>query len=80
MEMLVCSIFDRVTGVYSEPLFAINEASAVRRFNFIMANSQMVSSDCQLFALGVFESDTGRIRVNSDPVFICNYEVSLNEK
>lgn len=67
------SIYDKVTHNFSEPFLAINEDTAVRRFNYVMSNSKMVATDCQLFKVGEFDSENGAI--NPKVEFVCNYEV-----
>lgn len=71
------SIFDKVAGMYSEPFLALNEATAVRRFQWQMQQSTMVAGDCALYKVGAFDVDTGVI--NPCVTFVCNYEVTSNE-
>lgn len=77
MDYEMYSIFDKVAGVYSEPFLAVNEATAVRRFQWQMEQSTMVAGDCALYRVGYFNVYTGAI----DPcvTFVCNYEVKSNE-
>lgn len=76
------SIYDKVAGLFSEPFCAANVALAVRRFNYLMSNSKMVASDCQLYKLGSIDLSSGVITVPtlaSDIEFICNYAEAQNE-
>lgn len=80
MDMFIFTIYDRVSGVYSEPFLAVNQGVAVRRFNFLMQNSAMVKDDCQLYCIGVFNTLSGVVDSSSNPEFICSYsEVSSDE-
>lgn len=73
MVVGVYSMFDRITQSYSEPFVAVKKEVAIRRFNYIMSQSPMVSADMQLFQIGEFNTDTGSIVPSVE--FICNYEV-----
>ena len=77
MSYEMYSIFDKVAGMYSEPFLAVNEATAVRRFQWQMQNSTMVAGDCALYRVGDFDVDTGDILPGV--TFVCNYEVTKNE-
>lgn len=71
------SIFDKVAGTYSEPFLSVNEATAIRRFNWQLSQSVMVAGDCALYKVGEFDLDTGAI--TPCVTFVCNYEVTSNE-
>lgn len=75
---ILFSIFDRVSKLYSEPFLAPSIAVAVRRFNYLMSQTPMVSGDCQLYSLGSFDTETGSLSSLEKPEFICNYEVLAN--
>ena len=79
MKYLVYAIYDRVSGEYGDIWLAKKQALAVRRFNYMMSNAQMVSSDCALYELGLYDSDFGVIDSYDKPKFVCNYEVAANE-
>lgn len=68
-------IYDRVAGIHSEPFCAVNVGTAVRRFDYQMQNSQMVSSDCELYHVGTFDSEQGVINSFEKPVFVKKSEV-----
>lgn len=74
----VYTIYDRVSSEYGDIWLAKNRALAVRRFNYMMANAQMISSDCALFEVGVYDSELGVITGHVKPQFVCNYEVPVN--
>lgn len=69
----IYSIFDKKAKIYSEPFLAQNEAVALRRFNYLMLNSQMIACDCELYYLGSFDNSTGIVN-SVEPDFVCNYE------
>lgn len=76
------SIYDKVAGLFSEPFCAANVGLAVRRFNYLMSNSKMVASDCQLYKLGEVNLSSGLITapvLASDIEFICNYAEASGE-
>ena len=75
MQYLVFSIRDRVTGLYSEPFYSVNKQSALRHFNYIMSNANMVSADCELYQVGSFNNESGIFSAFEKPEFICNFEV-----
>lgn len=76
MDILIFSIYDRVTGVFSEPFLAVNVETAQRRFNYVLSQSPMVKGDCDLYKLGTFNSETADI-VPVKAEFICHFvEVS----
>lgn len=77
MNYEMYSIFDKIACIYSEPFLAVNEATAVRRFQWQMQQSTMVAGDCALYKVGVFDVDTGTI--SPCVTFVCNYEVTSNE-
>ena len=79
MNYSVYSIYDRVSGEYGDIWLAKKDALAVRRFYYMMSNAQMVSADCALYELGVYDSEVGVINGYDKPKFVCNYEVNENE-
>lgn len=57
-------IFDKVAGIYSNPMCEINEACAVRHFEFLCKNSSaqgVEASDCELYKVGSFNPLSGVI-------------------
>lgn len=79
MIFMLFSIYDRVSGTYSEPFCSVSVGVATRRFNFIMKSSPMVSSDCSLYHVGNFDTSSGCLFSFDKPDFICNYEVNSDE-
>lgn len=73
MIYFLYSIFDRVTAQYGEPFLSVNDATAQRKFNYLMSNAKMVANDCQLYKLAEYSSDSGELVSFNKPLFICNY-------
>lgn len=71
MKYGLYSIYDKVACNFGEPFIAINEQVAERRFNFLMTNAPMVSTDCQLFKIGEFDVETGDCF--PDKKFVANF-------
>lgn len=61
MKLNIYAVYDRVTGLYSDPWLAVNEAAAIRRFKASCFEVKVVAADLQLFYLGTFEQSTGVI-------------------
>lgn len=61
MLLEVFSIFDKCSGIYSEPFTAVNKDVASRRFKQICISSPVIASDLQLYRLGSFDSQLGII-------------------
>lgn len=75
MVMLIYSIFDKCSGIYSEPFCCVNEEVAKRRFLQICSSSPSIAPDLQLFKLGNFDSTQGLI---VEPVrdFVCGGKIN----
>lgn len=74
MKYGIYCMYDRVSGLYSNPEIAISDGTEVRKFNYMMSNSHMVASDCELYKVGDFDSITGVISAFPKPVFVARYE------
>lgn len=76
MMKLYC-IFDRLAGTFGEPFVAVKDELAIRRFNYVMQNAPMVSQDCDLYAVALYDPDHGVFPINekSQPEFILRFEV-----
>lgn len=79
MQILITSIYDRISGLYGTPTFSVNEQTAIREYNYLLSNAKMVASDCDLYKLGTFDTITGSISSLDKPEFICHYEVGHEE-
>ena len=73
MVLTIYAIFDRLASSYGEPFYAQNDAIAMRRFQYLMANSPMVQNDCELYALGGYNADTGSLTAFDKPNFVGRY-------
>lgn len=69
------SIFDRVAGTYGEPFLALKPELAIRRFRYLMDNTPMVASDCDLFCLGSCDLESGVVVGLEKPEFVYRMEV-----
>lgn len=66
------SYYDRVSGVYSAPIPAVNRAAAIRQF-LAHVKDALGANDMELFELGTFDTFSGEI-IAQKPVFVCRYE------
>lgn len=57
MNYIVCSIFDKVTGLYGDLKLFTNVSSAIRWFKGF--ENEKVFTDLQLFKLGTFNVESG---------------------
>lgn len=75
----VYSVYDRVAGSYGEPFVAPNDGVASRRFNFVMAKSELIAEDCELYQVGKYDPETGTLQGLEKPKFLYRYEVTNEE-
>lgn len=68
--MILFSIFDRMAGIFFEPFCAQKKELAIRKFRYILQNSPMVASDCDLYALGEYNQETGTVTPYEKPDFV----------
>lgn len=79
MNYQMYSIYDKVSGLYSEPFVSLNDATATRSFNQrIKANPLAEPTDFELYSLGVYSSESGQIVPSSPVRFICKGMVISN--
>lgn len=71
------AILDRVTGVFSAPILQFNEATAVRYFNYLCGNAEMVASDSVLYKVGVYDEMQGIITPITPAQFVTAYEAEV---
>lgn len=72
-ELLVCSILDTVSGVFSSPFYSQNERTAIRSFGDFVPRDNMISSHCDdyvLYALGTFNDKSGLLVSLPTPKFL----------
>lgn len=79
VEFGMYAIYDRVAGTYGEPFLCKREELAIRRFDYLMANSPMVANDCELVKVGDFCVDTGCINPSVKPSFVVKYDIKRSE-
>ena len=76
MKVYVYSIYDKVAGVYSMPICQHNDNSARRYFQSVANSSREVAAtDCQLYKVGEYDTESGIFAGLITPEFICNGEV-----
>lgn len=68
--LIVCSLFDRVSGIYSAPMTFQNIDCAKRFMNEKFYNN-ISASDYELYSLGFFNIETGEVILESSKNFIC---------
>lgn len=73
MKVLLFSVYDKVTGAYGEVFACPNVGTAVRRFNYVLKNANMVAEDCDLYKLGTYDLNTGVIKGLDKPEYICHF-------
>lgn len=72
MKYNLYSILDKVTCLFSEPFPAVNDGAAIRKFQYLMSQSSMVSGDCSLYLVGAYNQETG-VLDSINPQFLQNY-------
>lgn len=89
MKLAVCTIFDQKSGLFNQPFFTANVATAERAIeNCIMDKEHPFSKhpeDYVLFDLGHYDDQTGMFVQHSAPVSITTLsqlsaKVMMNEK
>lgn len=71
MKKFLFSIKDTVTQQYSAPMLFVNEAEALRTFNYQMSKLPLVNKDSALYLVGSFDTDT--CDVVPGVSFVANY-------
>lgn len=72
-ELLVCSVFDTVSGVYSAPFYSQNERTAIRSFGDMVLKDSYVNAhpdDFVFYSLGSFNDKTGLLIPLSNVKFL----------
>lgn len=76
MAKYVFSVFDKKAGVYCTPFVSHSIATATRDFTQAVndPNSQVhkFASDYELYQIGAWDEDTGRMDVCPSPDFVVN--------
>lgn len=68
--MVLWCVYDRVSGLYSYPLCAINKDVAERDFLSYASESPFVD-DIELYIVGEFNQQTGEVVCYDKPFFVC---------
>lgn len=66
----IYAIFDRVAGIYGDIFVAQKKELAIRKFRYLLQNSPMVASDCDLFLLASYDTETGVVTPCANPEFV----------
>lgn len=74
MNIEVFSIYDRCSGTYGTPMFEVNHETAKRHYDYLMKNAEMVAQDCDLYFLGSFDNQTGKLTVCEQPEFVTRFQ------
>lgn len=64
--------YDRVSGMYSAPVPAVNRATAIRSFLEIQKQNPS-SKDMEIYEIGTYNVMTGEL-VAKKPEFVCTYQ------
>lgn len=74
MNTLVFSYFDRVAGLFSQPILSVNRAVAIRNFVAVMrsGDNSVAAPDMELYEIGSFDSTTGLFTAKC-PEFVARY-------
>lgn len=76
-KKLYC-IYDRCSGLYSDPFFAVNDAVAIRMFKTWCSSPdlQSVAFDLDLFLVGVIDLHSGELAGKEKPEFLYRFSDS----
>lgn len=76
MKVIVCSVFDTKAGVFAQPFFSVNLATALRSFRVLVTDGRSMPAqspeDFQLYQLGQFDDDGGLLEALPQPLFLAN--------
>lgn len=70
----VYAVFDSCSGLFGEPLVAVNDAAAKRIFEFTISQSgipKFVRDDSVLYAIGYYDNKTGCFSADCPPYVVC---------
>lgn len=74
MKYNLYTYYDRVSGIYSAPIPAVNRAVAIRQFVAQIKNAQTVGADdMELYEVGGFDIQSGEVSSVGKPVFVCSF-------
>lgn len=66
------SYYDRVSGLYSAPVPAVNRATAIRSFLEVQKQNP-AAKDVEIYEVGSYNISTGEI-IAKKPDFVCTYQ------
>lgn len=76
MVIKIFSIFDKATGVYSQPHFMLHKGQMIRAFSDEVNNpeSQFFKhpGDFTLYLLGEYDDNSGALSPLAQPEFVCS--------
>lgn len=67
------AVYDSCSGIFGEPFVAVNEASAIRMFEFALANADLpkfIRDDTVLYCIGCYDNKTGYVSYDSAPYVV----------
>lgn len=73
--MKIYVIYDRVSGLYTNPWYSNTDGEAIRAYKNAYKESPF-ALDTQLYSLGTFDNDTGEITCENKQ-FICDYPMEV---
>lgn len=66
------SYYDRVSGLYSAPVPAVNRATAIRSFLEVQKQNPS-AKDVEIYEVGSYNISTGEM-IAKKPEFVCTYQ------
>lgn len=66
------SYYDRVSGLYSAPVPAVNRATAIRQFLEVQRQNPS-ANDVEIYEVGTFDITTGEL-IGKKAEFVCTYQ------
>lgn len=73
MKLKLYATKDQVAGYYMGPVALHNDQEALRTIKYTCENWNDVYKDYQLYYLGEYDLETGRIYANKETQFVCNF-------
>lgn len=80
------SMYDRKAKQFSMPVAQNNDETAKRWFAYVVSNSDMVAKDLELFLIGQFDGEFGKLRLFNDEEiiqgqtsFVCSADELIKE-
>lgn len=70
----IYAVFDSCSGIFGDPLIAVNDATAKRIFEFTITQSDIpsyVRDDAVLYGIGYYDNKTGCFTSDRPPYVVC---------